>query len=385
MKPLEGMLILDFSQYLAGPSAALRLADFGARVIKIESSGGGDNGRRLKFKNKVSDGDSLFFHTVNRNKESFAADLENKEDLELIKKLLVKADVIIENFRPGMMEKLGLEYEEVRAMNDRIIYGSVTGYGRSGLFREMPDQDLNIQALSGFVWLNGDGGREPMPAALAIAEIYAGMHLTQGILACLLRRNKSNIGGKVEVSLLESMMDLQFEAFGTYLNDGHLLPKRSRIHNAHAYLGAPYGIYPTGDHYIAISMGSVAELGKLLEEPRLLDYKEAEACFENRDEIKEIIEAKLKQNSTEYWLNKLENAGYWCSEVLNWSQLVNHPGFEVLNLLIDAGRPDCESILTTRCPIRFNGSPQKTSKWAPRLGEDTEAIMNAYHLQEGAI
>ena len=264
MKPLEGMIVLDFSQYLAGPSAALRLADLGARVIKIERPGSGDGSRPMKLHNLESMGDSVLFQTINRNKESFCANLKSPEDMAMVKRLIARADVMIENFRPGVMKKMGLDYESVRRINPRLVYGTVTGYGTTGPWIKKPGQDLLVQSISGLAWLNGDDGQPPMPFALSLADSYTGIHLAEGIMACLLRRFTTGQGGLVEVSLLESVLDLQFEVITTYLNDGHQPPKRSAYHNAHAYLSAPYGIYGTSDGYIALAMGSVPELGGII-------------------------------------------------------------------------------------------------------------------------
>ena len=264
MKPLEGLLVIDFSQFLSGPSAALRMADMGARVIKIERPGQGDLCRQLYISNLTLDGDSTLFHSINRNKESFAADLKNPADLAKVRKLLESADVMIQNFRPGVIEKVGLGYEAVRTLNPRLVYGEVTGYGTTGPWRNKPGQDLLVQSLSGLPYLNGDADQPPVPFGLAVADMMAGAHLVQGILALLIRRGITNRGGKVEVSLLESTLDLQFEVLTTYLNDGGQLPQRSAVNNAHAYLGAPYGIYATSDGYLALAMGSITRLGELL-------------------------------------------------------------------------------------------------------------------------
>src|ERR1700735_1890008 len=247
MKPLEGLLVIDFSQFLSGPSASLRLADMGARVIKIERPGVGDLCRQLYISNLMLDGDSTLFHSINRNKESFAADLKNPADKARVTELLRRADVMIQNFRPGVIEKAGLGYEAVSALNPRIVYADITGYGTTGPWATKPGQDLLVQSLSGLPWLNGDADQPPVPFGLAVADLCAGAHLCQGILACLVRRGITGEGGKVEVSLLESILDFQFEVLTTYLNDGGQLPRRSRQNNAHAYLGAPYGIYATQD------------------------------------------------------------------------------------------------------------------------------------------
>ncbi|HEX5498631.1 MAG TPA: CaiB/BaiF CoA-transferase family protein, partial [Thermomicrobiales bacterium] len=242
-RPLAGFLVLDFSQFLAGPSCALRLADLGARAIKIERPGAGDLGRQLSISNLALDGDSALFHTINRNKESFAADLKRPADLAAVKALIARADVLIQNFRPGVMERLGLDWPAARRINPRLVYASVTGYGDRGPWRDKPGQDLLAQAVSGLTWLSGDATDGPTPFGLAVADIMAGAHLTQGILACLVRRGVTGRGGLDEASLLESVHDLQFEVLTTHLNDGGKSPQRSAVNNAHAYLAAPYGIY----------------------------------------------------------------------------------------------------------------------------------------------
>jgi crotonobetainyl-CoA:carnitine CoA-transferase CaiB-like acyl-CoA transferase len=272
--PLSGLLVLDFSQFLAGPSCALRLADLGARVIKIERPDIGDLCRQLYISNLELDGDSTLFHSINRNKQSFAANLKDPADLERVKKLVARADVLIQNFRPGVIERLGLDCASARELNPRLVYATLTGYGQEGPWRDKPGQDLLVQSLSGLVWLNGDADQPPVPFGLAVADLIAGAHLAQGILACLVRRGVTGRGGLVEVSLLESVLDFQFEVFTTYLNDGGKLPQRSAINNAHAYLGAPYGIYATVDGFLALAMGSVTRLGELLECPPLLEYRD---------------------------------------------------------------------------------------------------------------
>ncbi|WP_305767998.1 CaiB/BaiF CoA transferase family protein [Candidatus Epulonipiscium viviparus] len=383
MKPLEGLIVLDFAQYLAGPSAALRLADLGARVIKVERPQGGDNGRRLVFKNLISDNDGVLFHTINRNKESFTADLKDPADLTAVKELIKQADILIENFRPGIMDKLGLGYEDVKKINSKIVYGTVSGYGLDGPWVKRPGQDLMIQSLSGLTLLNGNQDDLPTPIALAMADTYAGIHLVQGILACIYRRFKTGEGGRVSVSLLESMLDLQFEFIATYINDDHTLPTRAKVNNAHVYLPAPYGIYATQDSFIALAMGSLPDLGEILDLPALADYADDASAFAQRDKIKQLIQATLTQDTTENWLAKLKSKNYWASEVLNWKELIDRPGFKSLDMLVHVGRPGHRDIITTRCPIRIDGEIYKSNKWAPALGEDTQKIMQEFKITKG--
>ncbi len=375
MKPLNGLLVIDFSQFLAGPSASLRLADLGARVIKIERPDTGDLCRQLYVSNLELDGDSTIFHTINRNKESFAADLKKAEHRETVRRLVEKADVVIQNFRPGVMEKLGFDYEAVCQYNARVVYGEVTGYGRTGPWRNKPGQDLLAQSLSGVTWLNGDAGQPPVPFGLAVGDLFAGAHLVQGILACLVRRGITGRGGRVEVSLLESLLDFQFEVITTYLNDGGKLPERSAINNAHAYLGAPYGIYRTVDGYLALAMGSVTRLGELLGCPELLAYTDPKTHFTRRDEIKSHLLRHLATQTTAHWLAILEPADVWCADVFTWPQLFQHEAFQVLDFVQEVSRREGVSLQTTRCPIRIDGEIYKSPLGAPVIGQHTRQIL----------
>lgn len=383
-RPLDGLLVLDFSQFLAGPSCALRLADLGARVIKIERPDGGEAGRHLAIADLFLDGDSVLFHTINRNKLSFAANLKDPADLEHVRALIARADVLIQNFRPGVIERLGLGYEAVMALNPRIVYATVTGYGATGPWRDLPGQDLLAQARSGLPLLNGDADQPPLPFGLAVADILAGAHLAQGVLACLVRRSITGRGGLVEVSLLESALDLQFEVFTAYLNDGGRLPQRSAVNNAHAYLGAPYGIYATADGYLALAMGSIPHLGELLGCEALLAYTDPATWFSARDEIKALIAEHLATQPTAYWLARLEPADYWCAEVLDWNRLTAHPGFAALQMVQQVTRSNGMTLMTTRCPIRIDGAILTSPTGAPRVGEHTAMIRAAYGLQRGS-
>lgn len=373
--PLEGLTVLEFCQYLAGPYAGLRLADLGARVIKVERPGVGEAGRKLATKNIYVDGDSLVFHSINRNKESFAANLKDPSDLETIKALICNADVMTHNFRPGVMEKIGLDYDRVHELNPKIIYGEVTGYGRSGPWKDKPGQDLLAQSLSGLTWLSGDDGQPPIPFGLATADMLCGTHLAQGILAALVARGKTGQGSRVEVSLLESLADFQFEVLTTYLNDGEKPPRRARHRNAHAYLGAPYGIYETRDGYIAIAMAALDELGEAIGLPELAAYEgDAASRFEQRNEIKQVLAAHLRSRDTGEWLSILEPADFWCSDVYNYGRLMAHAAYGTIEMEQVVRRPNGTEIRTTRCPIRIDGKKLFSDRAAPVLGNANEQL-----------
>jgi CoA:oxalate CoA-transferase len=378
--PLDGLVVLDFSQFLAGPSCALRLADLGAQVIKVERPGAGELGRQLYISNLALDGDSTLFHSINRNKRSFAADLKDPADLAQVKKLIARADVLIQNFRPGVMERIGLDYPPVRALNPRLVYATVTGYGTEGPWRDKPGQDLLAQSVSGLAWLNGNADQPPTPFGLSVADMLAGAHLAQGILACLVRRGISGGGGLVEVSLLESVLDLQFEVLTTYLNDGGKLPQRSRVNNANAYLGAPYGIYETADGFLALAMGSVVQLGEVLGCAPLLAYSDTQTWFTQRDEIKSHLVRHLRTQPTGHWLGSLEPAGYWCADVLTWPRLIEHAAFTALQMTQRVSRANGATLETTRCPIRIDGARLTSPVGAPRVGEHTAEIAREFEL-----
>jgi crotonobetainyl-CoA:carnitine CoA-transferase CaiB-like acyl-CoA transferase len=384
MRPLEGLLVIDLSQFLAGPSASLRLADLGARVIKIERPDTGDLCRQLYISNLELDGDSTLFHSINRNKESFTADLKSDQGRTSLREILKRADVMIHNFRPGVIEKLGFGYDAVSLINPRIVYAEVSGYGKTGPWRDKPGQDLLIQSLSGLTWLSGNADQPPVPIGIAVADLFAGAHLAQGILACLVRRGISGKGARVEVSLLESVLDFQFEVLTTFLNDGGQLPVRSRINNAHAYLGAPYGVYATADGFLALAMGSVVHLGELLDCPALLAYSDPKDHFLRRDEIKQVLADHLRTRTTQNWLSVLEPRDIWCADVLTWPELFDHKAFRALDMVQEITRAADISMMTTRCPIRIDGTILKSSKGAPRLGDDTENIRREFAISSGA-
>lgn len=374
MKPLEGLVVLEFCQFLAGPSAGLKLADLGARVIKIERPVKGEACRQLSIKDLFVDDSSLLFHTINRNKESFAADLKNPEDLILVKKLIAQADIMTHNFRPGVMDKIGLTFDDALTINLKIIYGTITGYGDKGPWANKPGQDLLLQSLSGLSWLSGRKSQGPVPFGLAVADLMCGNHFVQGILAALLKRAKTGKGVLVEVSLLESILDVQFEAITSYLNDGGNQPERGDVKgSAHAFLSAPYGVYQTQDGYISLAMGDLLFIGSILELD-LKKYTDKQLWFSQRDEIRNILSEKLLSQKSDYWLDLLQKEGIWCGKVLNYEQLNNQPFVKELQLKQTVKNSAGETLVTTRSPIQLDGGILTSPKAAPKVGEDNLKI-----------
>ena len=384
-RPLAGMLVVDFSQFLAGPVAALRLADLGARVIKIERPGVGDIGRALAFGGIVLDGDTLSFQIMNRGKESLAADLKDSADLAAVRALVARADVLVQNFRPGVMERIGLDYESVRGLNPRLVYGSVSGYGPDGPWRNLPGQDLLAQSISGLPWLNGSRDHGPVPVGLSVADLLASCHLATGITALLVRRERTGRGGLVETSLMEGMLDLQFELLSAHLNDPTLTVQRGSDFGANAFLPAPYGVYPTSDGYLAIAMSPVPRIGELIGLAELAEFRDPASWWTEQGRIEQLLADHLSQRPTRHWLDILEPADVWCAPVLTLPELVGHEGFEALGMTqeVRRGLPGSApaSLETTRSPLRIDGQLLRDSRGAPRLGEHTDAIEHEFGLR----
>lgn len=385
-RPLDGLVVIDFSQFLSGPLCGLKLADLGARVIKVERPGVGDLCRNLYLSDTDIDGDNSLFHAINRNKESVTADLRDPNDRAALFELIKSADVMIQNFRPGVIERQGFGYEDIKAINPSIIYGSISGYGEEGSWKDLPGQDLLAQARSGLLWLSGSADDAPTPMGLAVADMLAGNALAQGILAALVGRGIHGRGALVQTSLLEAMIDFQFEVLSTHLNDGQRLPVRSGVNGAHAYLGAPYGVYATQDGFLALAMTpSLKILADLLEVKGLeAYYDDTAAMMSKRDDIKTVLAGQISTRTTAEWLAVLQPADIWCSEVLDWAQMRATDAYQKLDLEQTIIRNGTVRLETLRSPIRLNGATLKSERAAPALGQDTDSVLAQKRPQDAA-
>ena len=376
-RPLDGLVVFDFSQFLSGPLASLKLADLGARVIKVERPGSGDLCRHLYLSDTDIDGDNTLFHAINRNKQGLIADLRDEADKEMLRALLKHADVMIQNFRPGVIERQGFGYESVREINPNIVYGSISGFGEEGPWKDLPGQDLLAQARSGLLWLTGNRDDPPVPIGLAVADMLAGNALVQGILAALVGRSVHGRGAHVQTSLFEAVIDFQFEVLTTHLNDGRRLPERSGVNGAHAYLGAPYGVYETADGYLAVAMTpSLEKLAELMEIDGLSHwFGDPAALMNQRDEIKSILADAIRERTTRDWLAVLQPADIWCSEVLDWPQMLATEAFQKLDFHQTIRRNGTTELNALRGPLRIDGQTLKSDRAAPELGADRGRIL----------
>ena len=375
-RPLDGLLVVDFSQFLSGPLCGLKLADLGARVVKVERPGVGDLCRHLYLSDTEIGGDNSLFHAINRNKESITADLRNADDCRRLVELLKTADVMIQNFRPGVIERRGFGYDDVKAINPRIIYGSISGYGEDGPWKDLPGQDLLAQSRSGLLWLTGSAADPPVPMGLAVADMMAGNALAQGILAALVGRGIHGRGARIDTSLFEVMLDFQFEVLTTHLNDGGRVPERSAVNGAHAYLGAPYGVYETSDGFLALAMTpSLRKLAELLEVEGLEEYyDDPGALLTRRDRIKQAMADRIRSRTTSEWLAVLQPADIWCSEVLDWPTMRESEAYKLLDFEQTIERGGDIALTALRSPLRVDGATLKSGRAAPSLGQNNDAF-----------
>jgi len=351
--PLHGTVVLDFSQFLAGPVAALRLADLGARVIKVERPLTGEIGRTLAFAGRWIDGDTASFHAMNRNKEAVVADLKNPADLAGVKDLVRRADVLLHNFRPGVMERLGLDHRTVAELNPALVYASASGYGAEGPWAGRPGQDLLAQSVSALPWVSSSGDR-PVPVGLSLADHLLSCHIAQGVVALLVRRARTGRGGLVETSLLEGMLDLQLVRLTARLSE----PSSTDARSADDAETPVSGVFPTQDGWLALT-ASPHRLARLLGTAALLP---------------EELPGLLETRTTDAWLGLLDAESVWCSPVLSLEELLAHDAFRAVAMTQTVERAPREPggtpvrVTTTRSPIRIDGQTLVSGRGAPRLG-----------------
>ena len=350
----------------------MRLGDLGARVIKIERPDGGDLCRRLYLSDTEIGGDSTLFHAINRGKESFAADFKDPADVEAVKGLIARADVVIQNFRPGVIERLGLDYRSAKEINPGIVYASITGYGEDGPWAMLPGQDLLAQARSGVMWLNGDATRGRCLSASRSPICWPAAPIVQGVLAALVRRGRTGKGAHIETSLLEALVDFQFEVLTTYLNDGGRQPARSKFRNAHAYLAAPYGVYPTSDGWLALAMTPLDKLAS----PRNAGARGAAAERRFRTARRDQARDRRPRGApTDRRLARSTAAGrHLVRRGARLAGAVCERGLPAAGHAADRRAPGGRPVRTTRSPIRVDGRREHCRSAAPRIGEHTAPL-----------
>ena len=384
-KALAGVTILDFSHLLQGPFATQLLADMGANVIKIERAGAGDMFRSMTFFAKwVGGSESPNFLAWNRNKRSIALNLKSKKVNALIMEMAKRADVVVQNFRPGVLAKLGYGYEDFKAVNPRIIYCSGSGYGESGPYVERPGQDMLIQGLTGLISNTGRGDAAPVPAGAGLADQIGAMNMVYGILAALYYREKTGRGQKIEVNLLAGMIAHQAQEYVAVLNLGEdLIRPSSGI--GHPGMQAPFGIYATKDGYVSIAMSPFKTLYETLGAPQLAVYDDLTTLYEKRDEVWEKVNAETRKFGTVELLDRLLAADIWCAEVKDIRRAAEDPQVKHMGMLTTYQHPKAGSVRVPAPAVKMSETPATIDRPAPLVGQHGREILAEFGVPPAEI
>ena len=384
-KALAGVTILDFSHLLQGPFATQLLADMGANVIKIERAGAGDMFRSMTFFAKwVGGSESPNFLAWNRNKRSIALNLKSKKVNALIMEMAKRADVVVQNFRPGVLAKLGYGYEDFKAVNQRIIYCSGSGYGESGPYVERPGQDMLIQGLTGLISNTGRGDAAPVPAGAGLADQIGAMNMVYGILAALYYREKTGRGQKIEVNLLAGMIAHQAQEYVAVLNLGEdLIRPSSGI--GHPGMQAPFGIYATKEGYVSIAMSPFKTLYETLGAPQLAIYDDLKTLFDKRDEVWEKVNAETRKFGTVELLDRLLAADIWCAEVKDIRRAAEDPQVKHMGMLTTYQHPKAGSVRVPAPAVKMSETPATIDRPAPLVGQHGREILAEFGVPPAEI
>lgn len=382
---LEGLRVLDATQMLAGPLAATRLGDLGADVIKLEPPVKGEFNRTHGFEDVQVHGEMTTFLAVNRNKRSLAIDLKNPESLPVIDDLVRSSDVFLQNFRHGTATRLGVGYERLHAINPRLVYCSISGYGSRGPYRDRPGQDLVVQGYSGSMFSVGSADDPPEPGALWAADVMTGYHAAVGILAALRARDIIGEGQHVEIDMLSVVLDAQLQELVTYLNSGHQ-PTRSAEPSAHASIPAPYGVYRTSDGWLTLAMTTLSNLGDVLDDDWLRSLTAYNDGHVHRDEVYAHIRDRFVGRTTAEWVTLCDRSNVWAGPVYDYADVANDPHVVATGMIVDQPHgTQGDSIRTLRPPIEMSATPASIRLGAPQLGADTTAILSELGYDEARL
>jgi crotonobetainyl-CoA:carnitine CoA-transferase CaiB-like acyl-CoA transferase len=384
-KALSHITILDFSHLLQGPFATQLLADMGANVIKIERPGAGDLFRSMTFRNKwVGDGESPNFLAWNRNKRSVALNLKSPEARAVIMKMAETADVVVQNFRPGVMARLGFAYEDFRAVNPSIVYCSGSGYGEDGPYADRPGQDMLIQGLTGIMAATGQSDNPPTPVGSGFSDQVGAMNIVYGVLTALLWRERSGEGQEVKVNLLAGMLAHQNQEMVMAMNFGEdFVRPNSGI--GHPGMDAPFGVYPTQDGWVTIAMSPYRTLVGVLGNDELLEYDDPRTLFDERDPVWRAIAAETGKWTTAALIEALLKADIWCGEVKTHLGAAVDPQVQHLGLLTSYDHPRAGRVKIVGPAVGMSRTPPTVERPAPLVGQHTRQVLSEFGVSDEEI
>lgn len=369
--PLHGLRVADFSQLVQGPSATQLLGDMGADIVKIEPRGG-EWSRSWSIGDTFIHQESLSFLAFNRAKRSITLDLKAAEGNEIALRIIKSSDVLIENFRPGVMDRLGLGYETLAAAQPGLIYCASCGWGQHGPYRERPGQDLLAQSIAGVLMLNGTASDPPVPVGIGLADLTAGLHITIGVLMALFERARSGKGQRVDVNLLNSMMHLTTQELTLYLSTLRQ-PERSAAGIGHPYVGAPMGVYKTIDGYISVAMMPLQKVARLVGVEGF-EGNDSRNVTADRDEVKRKLEGGFTKKTTAELMEIFMAADIWAAPVNHFPDVERDPQVLHNQILVEFEHPVAGKFRTVGMPIEFSRTPGEIRR-PPLVGEHSAEIL----------
>ena len=371
---LSGVRIIAFTQFLLGPAAAQYLADMGADVIKVEEPVVGPHERRWSGAENFANGVSTFFLLAHRNVRSIGINLKDPDGQALARKLCQSADVVLANFRPGVMERLGLGYDELSKDNPRLVYAEASGYGTDSPYRDLPGQDLLLQATAGLAAVTGSSDGPPVAAGAAVVDQHAAALLAMGVLGALHGRNAAGVGQKLEVTMVEAALDLQSEPLTYHLNGA--VVERPAVPLASAFHEAPYGFYKVKDGYVALSLSPIALISEALGSPdELKPYLDPSVRLTRREDIYSALAPLLSDFGQEALLDHFRQHGIWCAPVNDYDAVMCDKVVEHLQPVMTVDHPSAGPVKLLKHPIRYAKTPATVRRMPPSLGEHCEEVL----------
>jgi len=370
---LSGYRVLDCSIAMAGPFAAQRLGDLGADVVKVEPvtgewqrhvSAGGAGGNRI----------NVSFLSLNRNKRSLAVDLKSADGKAALLELVKSADVFLQNYRPGVAKRLGVDYETLSAINPKLIYCSISGYGETGPYRDRPGQDLLLQGMSGAMLSAGRADEPPTPAGQYLVDAVTAYTAFEGVLAALLHRERTGEGQLVQVNMLDAITTLQMQELSVFTVAGKPQVRSAEPH-AHVYIRAPYGAFATADGFLILAFPSLRLLGELIGEPSFLTMNDEVDSWAQRDEIFAKTRARLTAKTTAAWLDLFRAHDIWAGPVYGYDELLKDPQIAENGTFVTYDHPTEGRVTTPGFPIKFSKTPSSVARGAPLAGEHSRQVL----------
>lgn len=374
MKPLQGIVVLDLSRVLAGPYCGMMLADYGANVIKIEPPGEGDDSRAFgPFVGK----ESAYFMSLNRNKRSMTLNFKLQKDIDLFKEMVAKCDVVLENYRPGTMEKFGLGYDVLKTINPRLIYAACSGFGHTGPYKDKPAYDIVVQAMGGIMSVTGPEGGEPCRVGASVGDIIAGMFTAYGVMMGLFHRERSGEGQKIDVGMLDCQVAVLENAISRYLVSGTV---PGPLGNRHPSI-TPFASFTAKNGHLIVGAGNDRlweKLCNLLGHPELVKDERFDNNSKRTANVKEltpILNAVFIAKTIEEWITILEDAGLPCAPINTVDKVVNDPHIKAREMIVEVDHPVAGHLKMPGVPVKMSATPGAVERPAPMLGQHTSEIL----------